>query len=218
MTINASPGASKNDGSFLFLDNELFSVDLSPEFIYNDGGRSYWFKGRTGDCVTRAITISLEKNALGTPKNYKQIYNAIWAFQKKYALENNNLLAQQLKARKSFSVRRGVSSTITHLYLKNLNYDFYPDPITNEILRAEDNLIVMFKKHTSAIINGVVNDDYNPFDDNRRSLQKMYGYYKKNSEVRKKEIQDYLKKIKAIKTYDHMFKDTIKKLEIELTK
>ena len=213
----------KNDGSFLFLDNELFSVDISPEFMYNDGGRSDYFKGKTGDCVTRAITISLEKNALGTPKNYKQIYNDLWAFQKQYALENNTLLAKQLRERKTFSVRRGVSSSIMHLYLKSLNYDFYPEPLTNEILKSEDNLILMFKKHTSAIINGVVNDDYNPFEDNRRALKKMYGYYKKNPEARKKEIKDYLKKIKVHeKKYPYgflsIFENTIKKLEMELKK
>lgn len=29
-------------------------------FIFNDGGRSHYFKGRAGDCATRAMSIALE--------------------------------------------------------------------------------------------------------------------------------------------------------------
>lgn len=37
-------------------------------FIYNDGGRSRYFKGDAGDCVTRAIAIALNTD-------YKLIYD-----------------------------------------------------------------------------------------------------------------------------------------------
>ena len=37
-------------------------------FIYNDGGRSKYFKGDADDCVTRAIAIALNTD-------YKLIYD-----------------------------------------------------------------------------------------------------------------------------------------------
>lgn len=37
-------------------------------FSYNDGGRSKYFKGSTGDCVTRAICQLLDKD-------YKEVYD-----------------------------------------------------------------------------------------------------------------------------------------------
>ena len=49
------------------------------EYIYNDGGRSKYFKGKAEDCVCRAISIASNrdykevddslKKALGTPRN-----------------------------------------------------------------------------------------------------------------------------------------------------
>ena len=38
------------------------------EFKFNDGGRSKYFKGFTGDCVTRAIAIA-------TGLDYKKVYD-----------------------------------------------------------------------------------------------------------------------------------------------
>ena len=39
------------------------------EFIYNDGGRSKYFKAKNvGDCAIRAIAIA-------TDKDYKEVYN-----------------------------------------------------------------------------------------------------------------------------------------------
>ena len=55
----------ENDGSIIF-DNKskIFKVDINPDYLFNDGGRSHYFKGKTGDCVVRAITISLSYNSL----------------------------------------------------------------------------------------------------------------------------------------------------------
>lgn len=40
------------------------------DFVYNDGGRSKYFKGNAGDCVTRAIAIA-------TGFDYKEVYDNI---------------------------------------------------------------------------------------------------------------------------------------------
>ena len=101
----------------------------------------------------------------------------------------------------------------------HLGYDFYAAPITNEILSIENNLILMFKKHTSAIIDGVINDDYNPFLDQRLHLKKSYGYYIKNKEIRISEISKYLDKINSKNNpYKHLFQNYINKLNLELEK
>jgi hypothetical protein len=50
---------------------EGIDYSLAQKFIYDDGGRSaVGFKGNTGDCVTRAISIA-------TGKSYKEVYNAL---------------------------------------------------------------------------------------------------------------------------------------------
>ncbi len=40
------------------------------DYKYNDGGRSKYFKGTGGDCVTRAIAIA-------TGKDYKEVYDIL---------------------------------------------------------------------------------------------------------------------------------------------
>ena len=46
------------------------------EFNYNDGGRIKYFKGKTGDCVTRAIAIANDMD-------YKEVYDLINVYAKK---------------------------------------------------------------------------------------------------------------------------------------
>ena len=40
------------------------------DYVYNDGGRSKYFKGQTDDCVVRALAIA-------TQRDYKEIYNIV---------------------------------------------------------------------------------------------------------------------------------------------
>jgi hypothetical protein len=42
----------------------------NSKYIFNDGGRSAYFKGTTGDCATRAMAIGLELD-------YKACYNEL---------------------------------------------------------------------------------------------------------------------------------------------
>ena len=45
------------------------------EYIYDDGGRSLYFKGKTGDCVCRSIAIA-------SGRDYKEIYDLIFSTMK----------------------------------------------------------------------------------------------------------------------------------------
>ena len=57
------------------------------EFIYDDGGRAAaGFKGKTGDCVTRAIAI-----ATGRP--YREVYDRL----NEIAQEHERLWLQSIK-------------------------------------------------------------------------------------------------------------------------
>ena len=44
-------------------------------WVYHDGGRSQYFKGTTGDCVTRAIAIA-------TGIDYRKVYDLVNSYSK----------------------------------------------------------------------------------------------------------------------------------------
>ena len=59
-------------------------------FNYNDGGRDKYFKGTTGDCVTRAIAIACNLD-------YKKVYDDLFALNKAYANSKRNKVAKAIK-------------------------------------------------------------------------------------------------------------------------
>ena len=69
------------------------------EYIYNDGGRSNYFKGSTRDCVVRAIAIASDMD-------YKEVYDLIHQRQKEWANKSRSKAA--LRCRKNPSPRAGV--------------------------------------------------------------------------------------------------------------
>ena len=60
---------------------------MELKYQYNDGGRSNYFKGKSGDCVVRAI-------ALATGEDYKVIYDQLTQANKLY-IENKNTTFQE---------------------------------------------------------------------------------------------------------------------------
>ena len=66
---------------------------VSLEYIEDDGGRSAaGFKGRTGDCLTRAISIA-------TGESYRKVYDAVGEQMKKHGYaRSGNAYAQSGKA------------------------------------------------------------------------------------------------------------------------
>lgn len=138
-------------------------------YIYDDGGRAAaGFKGTTGDCVCRAISIATERP-------YKEVYDLI------------NELA---KSERTGKRKRGKSSARTGVYkdtirkvMERLGWEWVP---TMQIgsgckvhLDAEElpagRLVVNVSKHCTAVIDGVVHDIYDPSRDGTRCV---YGYYK----------------------------------------
>lgn len=139
-------------------------------FIYNDGGRAAaGFKGTTGDCAVRAIAI-----ATGTP--YAKVYDDINAIG---ALERTGR-----RKRGKSNARTGVYKQAVHRYMRMIGWVWTP---TMGIgtgctvhLRADElpsgRIVTNLSKHYSAVINGVINDLYDP---SREGTRCVYGYWSK---------------------------------------
>jgi len=137
------------------------------KYQYNDGGRSAaGFKGDTGDCVTRAIAIALDRP-------YSEIYDGLNGCR-------DNM--RQTKRVRGSSARTGVSRVIYDNYLDQRGWKFVP---TMKIgsgckvhLRADElpagRIICRVSHHLVAVIDGVIQDT---FDCSRNGTRCVYGYY-----------------------------------------
>ena len=133
-------------------------------FIYNDGGRSKYFKAeKVGDCVTRAIAIA-------TGKDYKEVYDALFSLSKKMG--------------DGHSPRGGVDKKVFKKYLEGEGWTWYPTMRIGQgckvHLRDDElpngRLIVSVSNHLTCVIDGVLNDTYDCTRDGRRCV---YGFFKK---------------------------------------
>ena len=150
---------------------KLNITKIDKNFKYNDGGRKdAGFKGTTGDCAVRAISIA-------TKKPYKEVYDEI------------NLLSKdekigKRKKRKS-NARTGVYTRTMRKYLKNLGWEWKPTMFIGSGCQfhlckeelPEGILIVRLSRHFTTMINGIINDTYNP---SREGTRCVYGYWCKN--------------------------------------
>ena len=131
----------------------------------NDGGReAAGYKGKTSDCVTRAIAI-----ATGLP--YQQVYAAI----------NAKIKDTRGRAGKG-SARTGVHKPVYRTYLESLGWRFVPTmgfgTGCKVHLKAEElpsgRIIASCSKHLVAVIDGVIHDTFDPSRDGTRCV---YGYF-----------------------------------------
>jgi hypothetical protein len=138
------------------------------EFQQNDGGRSKYFKGEAGDCVIRSIAIA-------TGKDYLEVYNDLFELNKK----------QKGRLRGASPRDGGTKMRTIKKYLEKLGWKWHA---TMKIgsgcqvhLRKEElpagRLIVRASKHLTAVIDGVINDTYDP---SRNGTRCVYGYWAKD--------------------------------------
>ncbi len=137
------------------------------KFVHSDGGRAAaGFKGKTGDCVVRAITIA-------SGKSYQEVYDAL------------NLLAEKerpRKGRRRSSSRTGVHRRTYQPYLESLGFKWVATMQVGsgcQVHLREDQLpqgrlVVAVSRHLVAVIDGVIYDLYDPSRDGGRCV---YGYY-----------------------------------------
>ena len=126
------------------------------KFQFNDGGRAAaGFKGRTGDCVCRAIAIAAERP-------YKEVYDLINEYAKHERVS---------KYRKS-KARNGVRRTTAKKILEGYGFRWVPTMHIGQGCKVhlrEDELpkgriVCSLSKHFTAVIDGVINDTYDPND------------------------------------------------------
>ena len=136
------------------------------EFRYNDGGRANaGYKGRTSDCVCRAIAIAAQLS-------YKDVYAVITEYGKKERRKNKS------------TARTGVKKTTTRKIMAHFGFEWIPTMRIGQgcttHLRANElpsgRIIVSVSGHVAAVINGVLNDTY---DCSRDGTRCVYGYFRK---------------------------------------
>lgn len=143
------------------------------EFRFNDGGRlAAGYKGKTGDCVVRAVAIA-------TGLAYQEVYDRV-----------NALSAQErtgTRKRGKSNARTGVYKSSTRRLMDSLGWTWTP---TMQIgsgctvhLRANElphgHLIVSVSRHIVAVIDGVIHDTH---DCSRNGTRCVYGYWSKGGQ------------------------------------
>ena len=142
------------------------------EFNFNDGGRSKYFKGQTGDCVTRAIAIA-------TGVDYLEVYKAL----------NNLAKSERIGKRKKkiSNSRTGVYRQTAEKYLESLGWKWKScmeigkgcQVHLRESELPKGRIICRLTRHFTCVVDGVINDTY---DCSREENRCVYGYYYKEKE------------------------------------
>ena len=138
------------------------------EWQYNDGGRAdAGYKGRTGDCVCRAIAIATE-----TP--YQEVYDKLNELGKKERTGKR-------KKDKSHA-RTGVYKQTIRKYMESIGWKWVPTMLIGQGCKVhvkaselpKGRLVLSLSKHSTAVIDGVLHDTY---DCSRNETRCVYGYY-----------------------------------------
>ena len=142
------------------------------EWVYDDGGRSQYFKGENvGDCVTRAIAIATEQD-------YKEVYDELTARKKAYYVKRPK------EARGCKTARWGVPRPVIREYMDDIGWEWIPTMHigsgckvhvkTDEL--PSGRIVLNLSRHLSCSVDGVLHDTY---DCSRDETRCVYGYWKK---------------------------------------
>jgi hypothetical protein len=142
------------------------------DFVYSDGGReAAGFKGRTGDCVARAVSI-----ASGRP--YREVYDRL-------AAGNAAQRASKHTPKRRKSAREGIYTQRKWFkdYMQELGFCWVPCMTIGSGCKVhvradelpEGRLVLSLSKHCAAFIDGVLHDTY---DCSRDGTRCVYGYWK----------------------------------------
>lgn len=145
------------------------------DYQFNDGGRKdAGYRGSTGDCVVRAIAIA-------TDKPYREVYDDLNVRSLEYA-EKRRTQEAKIIQRKGSSPRKGVFKKVYHDYILSLGFAWIPTMKIGSGCKVhlkkdelpEGKLIARLSGHLSAVVDGVVQDTYDP---SRKGTRCVYGYY-----------------------------------------
>lgn len=146
------------------------------QYKYNDGGRQEaGRKGSTGDCVARAVAIAAELP-------YEQVYTAL---AKGNATQRRTKHVAASRAGRA-TASLGINTTRKWFkeYMAGLGFTWTPTMLIGQgckvHLRADElpkgRLVVAVSRHYVAVLDGIINDIYDPSRDGTRCV---YGYWSK---------------------------------------
>lgn len=142
-------------------------------WVYDDGGRAAaGWRGTTGDCVCRSISI-----AAGL--HYTEVYETLGAFIAGYERKSKR------RPTKS-SPRTGIYEPTVRAFMTTiLGWEWVPTMrvgtgtrvhLRGTELPPSGALMVSVSRHYTAVIDGVIRDIYDP---SRGGTRCVYGYYRK---------------------------------------
>ena len=130
------------------------------EYIYNDGGRSKYFKGKAEDCVCRAISIA-------SNKDYKEVYDSL----KKAVGTPRNGVFTTNKAFKDWMVANGFVWTPCSGIGVKTSVHF----IEGELPKGR--LVCSVAKHYVAVVDDKVYDTWDSRYNSFNEVRRIYGYW-----------------------------------------
>ena len=130
------------------------------EYIYNDGGRSKYFKGKAEDCVCRAISIA-------SNRDYKEVYDSL---KKALGTPRNGVFTTN-KAFKDWMVANGfVWAPCSGIGVKT-SVHF----IEGELPKGR--LVCSVAKHYVAVVDDKVYDTWDSRYNSFNEVRRIYGYW-----------------------------------------
>ena len=130
------------------------------EYIYNDGGRSKYFKGKAEDCVCRAISIA-------SNRDYKEVYDSL---KKALGTPRNGVFTTN-KAFKDWMVANGFVWTPCSGIGVKTSVHF----IEGELPKGR--LVCSVAKHYVAVIDDKVYDTWDSRYNSFNEVRRIYGYW-----------------------------------------
>jgi len=137
-------------------------------WVYDDGGRTAaGYRGHTGDCTCRSISIA-------TGMSYVDTYNTIIEYAKR---------ERPTGRKKRSHPRTGVHIPTIRRLMTDLGWTWHPimqiGSGTTVHMRADElpndgTYLLSLSRHISVLIDGVVHDTYDP---SRNGSRTVYGYW-----------------------------------------
>jgi len=194
------------------------------KFNYNDGGRSKYFQGSSGDCVTRAIAIA-------TGRDYLEVYNALNKMAKRESVKRH-------RGHKRSQSRNGVFKETWKRYLRDSGWvrvstcEFGSTKskvkFVDGALPEKGTYIVQLSKHLTTLVDGVINDTYDCsskdyYDWDTGALvtndeRCVYGYYRAPNVEEKKMHEETLAQVEEFKQFKEQEKKELQAKKQEVKK
>ena len=132
------------------------------DYIYDDGGRSLYFKGHTGDCVCRSIAIA-------SGMDYKMVYDLIFKTMGK--TPRNGVSTSKPKFKRMMA-----SLGFTWVATSGIGWKESTHLIKGEL--PEGRLCCAMAGHWTAVVDNQVRDVFDPRMNDLLEYRKVYGYWK----------------------------------------